>query len=320
MSSHRSSRSSRPAALRSEHGAAVGPDRRVAEPGAEPARATPTSSNVGRVDQVGRATAAAPAAAAPDAAGTAAAGTVPANAGTDRSGIGVGGRGPEGVDAARTVVAGAPPPDGDRVADSSASSPASSSDAAASSSSRRSRAPARSWTKAHANAAAWRTREQDDPGLRADRRPDPEPVGDRRVVRVEGRQDDVHVGERRHRQDDVGHPPADRDRGQDHAHREERVAVALMDARRDHEEGERQDGQPDEQGEPVRPPGDDQQDQRDGRQQQRRPDDHRRERPEDGGARRRSRSRSPRNRTPTGPRSPGCGRGRPARAPTGCRR
>ena len=59
------------------------------------------------------------------------------------------------------------------------------------------------------------------------------------------------------RQDDVGDPPADRDRGEDRAQREEREAVALVDAGRDHEEGERQDGQPDEQRQAVRAARDD---------------------------------------------------------------
>ena len=47
------------------------------------------------------------------------------------------------------------------------------------------------------------------------------------------------------------------------AEREEREAIALVDAGREDEERERQDGQPDEQGEPVRSSGDHPQDERD---------------------------------------------------------
>ena len=62
--------------------------------------------------------------------------------------------------------------------------------------------------------------------------------------------------------DEVGDPPAPGDRGEDDAQREERVAVPLVDAGRDDEEGEGQDGQPDEKREPVRAARDDHEDQR----------------------------------------------------------
>ncbi len=115
--------------------------------------------------------------------------------------------------------------------------------------------------------------------------PDPEPVRDRRVVRVERGQDDVHVGEGRHGQDQVGDPPAPRDRGQDDAHREERVAVPLVDAGRDHEEGEGEDRQPDQQRQAVRTAGDDDEDDDDRRPAAGPADDDGRDRSEDGDAR-----------------------------------
>ena len=43
-----------------------------------------------------------------------------------------------------------------------------------------------------------------------------------------------------------------RDRRQDHAEREERIAVALVDPGRDDKEREREDREPDQQGEPIR--------------------------------------------------------------------
>ena len=131
---------------------------------------------------------------------------------------------------------------------------------------------------------AMEQRQHDDARRVADRRPDPKPVGDRRVVRVDRGQDDVHVGEGRNAQDDVRDPPPDRDGGQDHAHREERVAVALVDAGRDHEEGEGQHGQPDQERQAVRASGDDDEDDRDHGQQQGRADHDGRDRPEHGGA------------------------------------
>ena len=105
-------------------------------------------------------------------------------------------------------------------------------------------------------------REQHDAGRRPDRRADPEPVLDRRVVRVERRQDDVHVRERGDGQHEVRDPPAPRDRGEDDAQGEEREAVALVDAGRHDEEGEREDGQPDQQRQPVGTAGDGDQDRR----------------------------------------------------------
>ena len=66
--------------------------------------------------------------------------------------------------------------------------------------------------------------------------PMPEPVGDLRVVRVERGQDHVHVQEVDDRQRDIGDAPADRHRREDRAQREERVQVALVDTRRQHEE------------------------------------------------------------------------------------
>ena len=125
-------------------------------------------------------------------------------------------------------------------------------------------------------------REQRDAGLGPDRRADVQPVRHGWVVRVEGGQDDVHVREGRDGQDEVGDPPAPRDRREDDAHREERIAVALVDAGRHHEEGERQDGQSHEQGQPVGPAGDDDQDHDDRQHQQRRSDGDRRDPTEDG--------------------------------------
>src|SRR3954453_4726146 len=123
-------------------------------------------------------------------------------------------------------------------------------------------------------------REQHHPEGRADGGAETEPVRDRRVVRVERGEDDVHVGERRDRQDDIGHPPAPGDRGEDDGDREERVAVALVDAGRHHEEVEREDGEPDEQRQPVRAAGDGDEDHPDRREQERRADDDRRDPPE----------------------------------------
>ena len=128
-------------------------------------------------------------------------------------------------------------------------------------------------------------RQDDDDRLGSDRRTQPKPVRDRRIVRVERGQDDVHVRERRHGQHDIRDPPAGGDRGEDDAHREEWVAVPLVDPCRHDEEGQGQDSQSDEEREPVRAAGGDHQDQRDHRQQQGRPDGDRRDRPEHGRAR-----------------------------------
>ena len=107
-----------------------------------------------------------------------------------------------------------------------------------------------------------------DADLRAQEPPDPQPVGDRRIVRIEGRQDDVHVGEGGHREGDVGHPPARGNREQDRPEREEGEAVALMDAGRDGEEGQRQQGEAHQHREPVGVAGHHPQDQGHRREQQ----------------------------------------------------
>ena len=125
----------------------------------------------------------------------------------------------------------------------------------------------------------------DDPDLGAHERPDAQPVGDRRVVRVERGQDDVHVRERRHGQHDVGDPPAPRDGEQDRPDGEEREPVALVDAGRDGEEGEGQDGQRDEDGQAVRAARDGPQDEADRGHQEDGADDDRRDDPEQGDAR-----------------------------------
>ena len=105
-------------------------------------------------------------------------------------------------------------------------------------------------------------------GLGPDRATDTEPVRHRRIVGIEGRQNDVHVGEGRRGQGDVDPSPAPRHRREDDADREERVAVALVDTRRDGEEGQRQDGDADQHGQAIRPPRHDPQDEHDRREQQ----------------------------------------------------
>ena len=93
--------------------------------------------------------------------------------------------------------------------------------------------PSRSWTAAQSEAAELDERDDRDAVGRApDRRPDPQPVADARVVRVDRGQDDVHVQEGRHARDHVGDAPAERDGGQDRPEREQREQVALVDPRR----------------------------------------------------------------------------------------
>ena len=103
----------------------------------------------------------------------------------------------------------------------------------ASSSARRVARPRRSWASAHRNATRVDDRdERSRPAASGwPRRCRASPAIER-VVRVERRQDHVHVRERRDRQDDVGDPPAPRDREQDRPEREEREPVALVDAGR----------------------------------------------------------------------------------------
>ena len=108
--------------------------------------------------------------------------------------------------------------------------------------------------------------------LAAERIADPQPVLDARVVRVERREDDVHVQERRRREDQVGDPPAERRGAEDRPERDERKQVALVDAGRQEEEGDREDRQPDEHRRRVRPPGDEDRHQHERRDQQGRPD------------------------------------------------
>ena len=86
-------------------------------------------------------------------------------------------------------------------------------------------------------------------------------------------------------EDRIRHSPAGRDRGQDDAEREERVAVPFVDARRQHEEREREHREPDEQREPVRPPPDDPQHDQEGPDQERGPDRDRGHDAEHGAAR-----------------------------------
>ena len=151
---------------------------------------------------------------------------------------------------------------------------------------------------------------------------DPQPVRDRRVVRVDGSSGRRTCSGRSSPTDHVGDPPAPGDRGEDRAEGEERERVALVDAGRDGEEGEGQDGQADEQGQPVRPARGDRTATADDRGQQQRPC--RRRRP--------ARPRRSRRPEPHGRRGPGAvadpqagvgqavARCRPRRAPTGCRR
>ena len=68
----------------------------------------------------------------------------------------------------------------------------------------------------------------------------------------------------------VGDAPAQRDGGEDRADRREREQVALVDAGREDEERQREDREPDEHREPVRPAGDEPQDDRGGDEEQRR--------------------------------------------------
>ena len=163
-------------------------------------------------------------------------------------------------------------------------------------------------------------RDDRDDRLGADQVADAQPVLDPGVGVERVGQRHVHVEEDRHGQDEVGHPPAPGDRGEDDRQREDGIRVPLVDAGRDDVEGQRQDRQPDEQGEPIRPARGDREDGHDHGQQERRADDHRRDRPEHG---------RPGAAVLRGPgvvahpqarRSPGCGRGRPRRPPTGCRR
>ena len=117
-----------------------------------------------------------------------------------------------------------------------------------------------------------------DPALAADRRADPEPVADPRVVRVERRQDHVHVEEHGQRQDDIGRPPAPRERGQDRPDGDEREQVSLVDARRQHEERDREDHETREHRQPVGSPGHNDTDGGEGDQHEQGPDDDRRHR------------------------------------------
>ena len=106
---------------------------------------------------------------------------------------------------------------------------------------------------AHTNAAPWSSDEHDDarPGRGSRRRC----RASRRSTGCPGR---AWSGRRTcsakvaTRQDDVGDPPATEMAARIAPDREEREAVALVDAGRDHEEGEGQDGQADQQRQPVR--------------------------------------------------------------------
>ena len=145
-------------------------------------------------------------------------------------------------------------------------------------------------------------------------------VGD--LGRIERGQDHVHVGERRDGQDHVRDPPARRDREQDRAQREEREAVALVDARRQGEERQREDGSGRRAGSvgpgwraATHSAADEGRDQQDG------PDGDRRHDPEHGHARTALVGRQvDRRRRPTGRCSRGCCPGRSARRPRRCRR
>ncbi len=112
---------------------------------------------------------------------------------------------------------------------------------------------------------------------RADRVPDPEPVGDPGIADVEGRQDDVHVEERRRRQDDVRDAPSDRDRGEDRSDGHDRIEVALVDTGGQDEERDRQDRESREHRGRRRPPGDRQADEDEGDREQPGPDVDRRD-------------------------------------------
>ena len=75
---------------------------------------------------------------------------------------------------------------------------------------------ARSCRNAHPNPARCSRAIRITPGSERMDGTDPQPVLDRRVVRVERRQDDVHVQERRHRQERIGDRPAPREDREDH--------------------------------------------------------------------------------------------------------
>ena len=165
--------------------------------------------------------------------------------------------------------------------------------------------------------------EQDDEGhagLGADRRSDPQPVADRWVVRVQRREDDVHVREGRHAQDHVRDPPARRDGGEDDAEREERVAVPLVDPGREDEEREREHGQPDEEREPVGFASDRPQDEEERPDEQGDPDRDRRDDPEDGAPGPALLGAQGRVADPLAGRGEAGARVREDAAPTGCRR
>ena len=109
--------------------------------------------------------------------------------------------------------------------------------ASASSSASRSRPSARSWTNAQTNPSRWTmamTATHSSSLIEcADAQPVADPVA---TVVVDRREDDVHVRERRGRQEDVHHAPAERHGGEDRAQRVEREQVALVDARGHDEE------------------------------------------------------------------------------------
>ena len=97
---------------------------------------------------------------------------------------------------------------------------------------------------------------------RPDCRSDAEPVLDPRVVRVEGRQDHVHVQECGDREGDVREKPAPRRRSEDRPDRDEREQVSLVDAGRQNEERDGEDGQRHEKRQRRWPPGNDNADDR----------------------------------------------------------
>ena len=113
---------------------------------------------------------------------------------------------------------------------------------------------------------------------RCQRRPDAEPVVDVRVFPVPRRQDDVHVREHRRAGEEIGDPPAQRDRGEDRADGDQWVQVALVDARRQHEERERQHGDPNQDGQAIGTAGNEPQRERGREKEQCRSDQPRRER------------------------------------------
>ena len=80
---------------------------------------------------------------------------------------------------------------------------------------------------------------------------------------------------------DVRRPPTDEIGGEDDAHREERVAVALVDAGGTTKHASGEHGQADQQCQPVGPPGHQPQDQGDRGDQQPGADQHRRDAGED---------------------------------------